>query len=110
MSRFGPVAAATAAVKRHWPSLLAVLLLIYFAVQAVRGERGLWAWFALRGELARARDELAELRAERARLEARKAALSPERIDPDLLEEELRRAGYLGEREFLLLLPRRGGQ
>lgn len=108
MNPFALSATLKAAIKRHWPSLLALALLVYFAVQAVRGERGIPAWFALREELARAQAELAALKAERERLEARKTALSPERIEPDLLEEELRKLGYVGEREAVVLFPEDG--
>lgn len=62
----------------------------YFAYHAVQGDHGILARTYLRAELAQAEASLAALRAERAVLEHRAGLLSPERIDPDLLEERVR--------------------
>jgi cell division protein FtsB len=88
-----------------WPLLLAVAVLGYFAWHGLHGARGLWAWLEVGRELGRARAELAALEAERRALERRVDALQPDRSDPDLLEEQLRRLGYLGEREAVILVP-----
>lgn len=92
-----------AAMRRHWASLLAAAALVYFAVHGMTGERGIAAWHRVNQELSVAQGELSLLRAERERLERRGRGLEPDRIDPDLLEEELRKLGYIGEREVLLV-------
>ena len=62
----------------------------YFAYHAVQGDHGILARTHLRAELVQADATLAELRHEREILEYRAGLLSPERIDPDLLEERVR--------------------
>lgn len=62
----------------------------YFAYHAVQGDHGILARTHLRAELAQADATLAELRDEREILEYRAGLLSPEHIDPDLLEERVR--------------------
>ncbi len=95
-------------LRRHWPLLAASSLLVYFLWHGLHGERGLGAWLEVQRELERAKAELATLEAERRRLEAPVLALQPDRSDPDLLEEELRELGYLGEREVILWRPQDG--
>jgi cell division protein FtsB len=84
-----------------------IVALAYFAWHAVHGQRGLLAWVDLSRELEQRRAELAELRAERVAIERRVDGLRPDAIDPDLLEEELRKLGYVGERELIILTPER---
>ena len=62
----------------------------YFAYHAVQGDLGILARTRLNAELAQADATLAALRAEREVLEHRVGLLSPEHIDPDLLEERVR--------------------
>ncbi len=90
-------------LRRHWAVLLAAAALVYFTWHGINGNRGLLAWFEVSRGLERARAELARLEAERRRLEAPVAALQPDRADPDLIEEHLRRLGYVGEGELILL-------
>lgn len=88
-----------------WPLLLALALLGYFTWHGLNGQRGLWTWIEVGRELERARAELAGLQAERRALEQRVDALQPDRSDPDLLEEQLRRLGYVAEGEAVILAP-----
>ena len=71
--------------------LLALILAGYFAYHLVAGERGLLAWLRLNRELQTANSELARLQADHAALENRVATMRPEHIDPDLLDEQVRR-------------------
>lgn len=92
-------------LRRFWPPLLLVLILLYFGIQAVRGERGLYAWLAVQDDTRELQDELERLVAERERLEQRVQQLRQESIDPDRLDEELRRLGYIGSDEMIILEP-----
>ncbi len=80
-----------------------LLLLVYFVYHGIHGPRGLFAWLDLRREVALVRSQLAELEAERRRLQRRVDALRPGQTDADLAESELRRLGYVGRDEFILL-------
>jgi cell division protein FtsB len=92
-------------LRRHWALLAASAVLAYFLWHGLHGERGFGAWLQVNRELEWARSELARLEAERKRLEAPVDALQPDRADPDLVEEELRKLGYIGEREAVILVP-----
>lgn len=92
-------------LRRGWPLPVSVALIGYFAWHGLHGERGLWAWLEVGRELERAKSELVGLRTERRALEQRVEALQPDRSDPDLLEEQLRRLGYVAEREAVILAP-----
>jgi cell division protein FtsB len=94
-------------LRRHWAVLAAAGLLLYFLWHGIHGERGFGAWLEIDRELERARGELARLEAERKRLELPVERLQPDRMDPDLVEEELRKLGYIGEREAVILVPDR---
>jgi cell division protein FtsB len=91
----------------RWVVVPLALTLFYFGWHAIHGERGLIAWVDLNHELDMAKAELVTLQAERQWLERRVAGLKQDAIDPDLLEEELRKLGYVGEREMIILAPDR---
>jgi cell division protein FtsB len=95
------------AIRGRWIVAPLALSLFYFGWHAVHGERGLIAWVDLNHELDRAKAELVTLQAERQGLERRVAGLGKDAIDPDLLEEELRKLGYVGDRELVILTPDR---
>lgn len=75
---------------------IAVALVGYFLLHAFQGDRGILAWAQLRQQVAAAEAELAGLAERRAALEARTGALSGEALDPDLLDERVRRMTGLG--------------
>lgn len=91
----------------RWVVVPLALALFYFGWHAIHGERGLIAWVDLNHELDMSKAELATLLTERQWLERRVAGLKQDAIDPDLLEEELRKLGYVGEREMIILTPDR---
>jgi cell division protein FtsB len=95
------------AVRGRWVVVPVALTLFYFGWHAVHGDRGLIAWVDLNHELEKSKAELALLQAERQRLERRVAGLGEDALDPDMLEEELRKLGYVGERELVILTPDR---
>ncbi len=90
-------------LRESWVLLGAVLMLLYFGYHAVHGKRGLFAWLDISRELERSRAELALLKAEGSDLQAQVDALQPDRSDPDLVESELRRLGYIGQGEKVIL-------
>ncbi|WGF86342.1 FtsB family cell division protein [Marinivivus vitaminiproducens] len=92
-------------LRRAWPPLLLLLVLLYFGIQAMRGERGLYAWLAVQDDTRDLQGELERLKGERVRLEQRVQQLRQESIDPDRLEEELRKLGYAGPDELIILEP-----
>ena len=85
-------------------------LVAYFAYHAVQGDHGILARTHLKAELAQAEATLAELRSEREVLEHRAGLLSPERIDPDLLEERVRvMLNYAHPDEVIYFYPDEAG-
>lgn len=72
--------------------VLGLALIGYFAYHLVEGERGLRAWLRVTQELRGARDSLAAVTAERAALEHRVSHMRSERVDPDLLDTQVRRS------------------
>jgi cell division protein FtsB len=62
----------------------------YFGFHAFSGQRGLHARHEIDQQMAELSAELARLKAERAQWEKRVALLRPDRIDPDMLDEQAR--------------------
>lgn len=75
---------------------LAVVVVGYFALHALQGDRGILAWVQLSQKVNIAEGERARLEVELRRLEARTRSLSSETLDPDLLEERVRLMTGLG--------------
>jgi cell division protein FtsB len=80
---------------RRWAQALIVpaigiTLTAYFAYNLVIGGRGLEAWQRLTGQLQAEDARLAALQAERKTLDRKVADLSPDHLDPDLLDERVR--------------------
>jgi len=71
--------------------VLGMALTGYFAYHLVEGDRGLRAWVRLSQELHAAQDELTAVAAERAGIERRVAHMRSDHIDPDLLDEQVRK-------------------
>ncbi|WP_246135566.1 FtsB family cell division protein [Pararhodospirillum oryzae] len=71
-------------------SLLGLLVVVYFGYHAVQGDRGVLALARLNREIDEAHTQLDKLKAEEESLQARVTRLSPESLDPDLLDERAR--------------------
>ncbi|HEX9809381.1 MAG TPA: septum formation initiator family protein [Alphaproteobacteria bacterium] len=83
--------------------VLAASLFAYFAYHAVQGDRGLIAWLKLSQQVDEARIEAARLAETRAGLAHRVRLMSPESLDPDLLEERARAVlGYIRADEVVI--------
>jgi cell division protein FtsB len=102
--------ASRLALRRHWLSALALLGVAYFAYHALHGDRGVYAWRDVNLELAQVRAELAAVEARNAKLQEIVDGLQPDRLDPDLLEEELLRLGYVGARDVVILEAPQGAE
>jgi cell division protein FtsB len=70
--------------------LLGIALTGYFAYNLVRGDRGFLAWVRLSHEIQAENAQLDALHAERKALDLKVSELSPQHLDPDLLDERVR--------------------
>lgn len=83
--------------------VLALALFGYFAYHAVQGDRGLIAWIKLSQRVQDAQAERARILAARLALEQRVRLMSPESLDRDLLEEQVRlMLGYVRRDEVVV--------
>jgi cell division protein FtsB len=73
-----------------WPAL-ALIIVGTFGGHAVAGPNGLLAWSGYHRDLEQRQTELAALEQKRAALRHRSALLNPDKADPDLGEELIRR-------------------
>jgi cell division protein FtsB len=90
-------------LKGRWPVVVATAVLAYFGYHALHGERGFLAWIDKSRDLEAARQELARLSDERGKVERDVHAFQQDQIDRDLLEEELRKLGYVKPNEVVIL-------
>lgn len=70
---------------------LALIIVGNFAAYAVAGPNGLLAWGGYHRDLLQRRTELAQLETQRAALKHRSDLLDPNKADPDLADELVRR-------------------
>lgn len=85
-------------------SVLGICVVGYFAYHAVHGQRGFIAWSYLQEKVAAKQRVADTVASERAAWERRVARLTPESIDPDLLDEQARRMlGYAAADEVIIL-------
>jgi cell division protein FtsB len=76
----------------------------YFAYHLVEGDRGLLAWLRLNHELRVAQDDLAAVDGDRMALDHRVADMRPDHVDPDLLDEEVRRTLDLARPDEIVII------
>ena len=77
-------------IRQVAPQVAAALAVAYFAYHAIEGERGVLAYVKLSDELESAQLIAGQVAEERAELEHRVDLLSPDSLDPDMLEERAR--------------------
>jgi cell division protein FtsB len=70
--------------------LCGIALTGYFASNLVHGDRGFLAWVRLTREIRAENTRLDALHAERKALDLKVSELSPDHLDPDLLDERVR--------------------
>ena len=73
-----------------WPAL-ALLVVGNFAGYAVAGPNGLLAWGGYHRDLNQRQIELVSLQTEKAQLQHRSKLLDPQKADPDMADELVRR-------------------
>jgi cell division protein FtsB len=70
---------------------LAVLVVGTFAGHAIAGENGILAWGSYHRELKQRQAELAQIEQERTELKHRSDLLNPNKADPDMADELVRK-------------------
>ena len=78
-------------IRRAAMPALALIIIGTFGGHAIAGPNGLFAWGGYNRDLQQRRTELASLEAERDRLRHRSALLNPQKADPDMADELVRR-------------------
>jgi cell division protein FtsB len=96
-------------LRRHARALIGPVLGIaltgYFAYHLVGGDRGFLAWLRLTREIRAENDKLESLRAEHAALELKVKNLTPDHLDPDLLDERVRTTLNLAAPSEIVIIP-----
>jgi cell division protein FtsB len=92
----------------RWPLLLTSGILAGFAYSAIHGQRGFFVWVDLNRETEAVKLQIAEVTAEREALEQKVQGLRGQVPDRDLLEQELRKLGYVRQNEVIVLTPETG--
>lgn len=85
--------------------LVGIALTGYFAYNLLVGDRGLLAWVRLEQELHAENGKLASLDAERAALDLKVRNLTPDHLDPDLLDERVRATLNLAAPDEIVIMP-----
>jgi cell division protein FtsB len=83
---------------------LGIALTGYFAYHLVEGDRGLLAWVRLTRQIHVQNEQLAGLRAESAALRSKVADMTPDHLDPDLLDERVRAALNLAAPDEIVIM------
>ena len=92
-----------ASLRSYAPTALFALLIFYFAVNALTGERGLLTDHRRESELVMRSAELKRLQGERAELTTRARLLSDSSLSRDLLEERSRvLLGFTDPRDYVI--------
>ena len=85
------------------PTAILAVLIVYFAVQALIGDRGLLTAHQRSAELAQRTAELKQLHAQRMDLEVRAKLLRDTSLSADLLEERARSLlGFADPRDYVI--------
>jgi cell division protein FtsB len=86
--------------------VLGIALTGYFAYNLVEGDRGFIAWMQLTRQIAAENTRLDQLRNERAALRLNVSDLTPDHLDPDLLDERVRETlDLVAPNELVIMRP-----
>jgi cell division protein FtsB len=84
--------------------ILGALLFSYFVLHAVQGNRGLLAWAQIKQQIDHAETALMGAATERSVWEQRISLIKGSRVDPDMLDERVRRVmGFARPDELIIL-------
>ena len=90
-------------IRPYAPTAILALLIFYFGVNAVTGDRGLLSDSRREATLSARNHELARLQAERLDLERRAELLTDRRLSADLVEERAHALlGFADPRDYVL--------
>jgi cell division protein FtsB len=96
-------------LRRRAPALigpvLGIVLTGYFGYHLIVGDRGLLAWLRLTHAIQAENDKLAWRRAEHAALDLKVKNLTPDHLDPDLLDERVRATLNLAAPNEIVIMP-----
>jgi len=85
---------------------LLILMVAYFGLSFVQGDRGLLAWIRLSDEIALVQADLGDLMAHRTQMEHRVQLLRPNGLDLDMLDERARALlGFVHKDEIVIYIP-----
>jgi cell division protein FtsB len=85
--------------------VVGIALTGYFAYHLVGGDRGLLAWVRLTRQIHAEDAELASLRTAHAALDLKVRNLTPDHLDPDLLDERVRATLNLAAPNEIVIMP-----
>ena len=88
--------------------VLCLVLVGYFAHHLINGERGLIAFLQLNKQIQETEGNAAFLAKKRAQIENRVTLMLPDRIDPDMLEEQVRIILGVGHPDEVVILSNKG--
>ena len=95
----------TQSVSRNWMAGFWLFLVAYFAYHAFQGENSIHALRALQQQEAELQTIAAEVEQQRLFLERQTIALNHKSVDPDMLEEQVRKKlGFVHNDEVIILL------
>lgn len=98
-------------MRRHARVLIAPVLGIaatgYFIYHGIEGDRGVGAWVRINHELRIAQDNLDAVTKQREAIEHRVRDMRPDHVDPDLLDEQIRKTLDMAQpNEIVIIRPK----
>jgi cell division protein FtsB len=79
----------------------------YFVYHTIEGDRGVGAWVQINHELRLAKDNLDAVTKQREALDQRVHDMRPDHVDPDLLDEEVRKnLDMANPNEIVIIRPK----
>lgn len=96
-------------ILRNWViNSIAMALFAYFVFHTIYGERGAIAYFRWQKHIKEAQAELDSVQSEKLALERKVSLLRPESLDPDMLDEQVRKVlGMSSESEKVFTVKAR---
>ncbi|MBL4837411.1 MAG: septum formation initiator family protein [Kordiimonadaceae bacterium] len=99
------IARISRSLTQSWATGISLLFVVYFGLPALQGDSSLSALKALEGQERALLSQAADVRAERLAMQHRVEKLGGSTLDPDLLEEQVRkRLGFVHSDEVILFL------